>query len=904
VKSTLSGPRALVAILVIANTSSAAEIQVTNDIAVATTWTQDNTYDLQNQIHVLPGASLTIEAGTVVASTPTPNGSGSLAVAKGAQIFVQGTEQDPVIMTSTADVATWTGGDPKTGVWREAASEWGNLTILGGAYISENANPGNVPTCNASNVAQMEGLVAQFPGDPVVMYGGGNDADDSGTIAYLSIRYGGRVVGLANELNGLSLGGVGHGTDIHHVEIMNNVDDGIEIWGGTVNLQYFDIWNVGDDSLDVDQGWRGKAQFGLIVQGYSADAPQGSGVGDNCIETDGAEDSDWQPVTTASLYNLTVIGQPISGDGGTAWRDNARVQYRQCVWMDLGGQLVRFDDLDGDGAQGYGHNGTLSWAATWSTPWNAVPAHPNDCPPGTYQAQVDGQLAEIKDSVMFNNGAGNAYTEATARGVFDGPNMNAQEPPQPPIAAIQRGAQVQKGGLPQVRVTFLDPRARNDAATAALNCPAPNDGFFLPTAYRGAFSPSVNWLCGWTAACAFGFTAADNVVTPGEDVQDAIDAAAPGSVITVQAGSYPGFAIDGKPLTILGSGTTEIAGAVTISNLPPGEIAVLGDLQLNSLDALANAGTVILSAVTFSEDFATSPVDRNSLVDIQGSADVRASEIVVDLLGELTSQHAIGVDASRVEIAEAVVFGADGADSSGDEEGGPGGFGLLVGNGARAHSALSSLSGGLGGFSTGLGPNGGDGGHATQVEGSSELILTGVLPDTRFVGGTGRRALFGYDGRGGDAVSLLNDEQPKFVRHSGVDLDPGAGGQSADDGDPIGGAQVTDTVVVPPDDDPSLELIGVPQTDVQFTLRVHAPAGSTVALNSGTQPLVLDDGLAPIELLVAVTNTQNLGVVPPSGTLDVPIVLSDPPGSLRIYQADVTNGPDLFRTNSVPVVIR
>jgi hypothetical protein len=84
---------------------------------------------------------------------------------------------------------------------------------------------------------------------------------------------------------------------------MNNVDDGIEIWGGTVNLKYFSIWNVGDDSLDIDQGWRGKAQFGLIVQGYSLNASQGSGVGDNLIEIDGAEQSDWQPVTTASIYN-------------------------------------------------------------------------------------------------------------------------------------------------------------------------------------------------------------------------------------------------------------------------------------------------------------------------------------------------------------------------------------------------------------------------------------------------------------------------------------------------------------------------------------------------------------------------------------------------------------------------
>ena len=91
------------------------KFKVSQNIAVSTTWTCDNVYNLTAQIYVLPGASLTIEEGTVVASTPTANGSGSLAVSKGGQIFVEGTKECPVIMTSTNDTATWTGGDPKTG---------------------------------------------------------------------------------------------------------------------------------------------------------------------------------------------------------------------------------------------------------------------------------------------------------------------------------------------------------------------------------------------------------------------------------------------------------------------------------------------------------------------------------------------------------------------------------------------------------------------------------------------------------------------------------------------------------------------------------------------------------------------------------------------------------------------
>jgi hypothetical protein len=488
-------------------TARASEILVTSDIAVSTTWTADNTYNLQDQIYVLPGATLTIEAGTVVASDTGIGG--SLAVTVGAQIFVQGTAARPVIMTSKADVATWTGGDPKTGVWREAVNEWGNLAIMGAAYISENATVGNVPTPNASNVATLEGLVADFPGDTKVLYGGGNDDDDSGSIGYVSIRYGGKVIALNNELNGLAMGGVGRETDVHHVDIMNGVDDGIEIWGGTVNLKYFNVWNVGDDSLDVDQGWRGKAQFGLLVQGYSVDAAQGSGVGDNCIESDGAEDSDWQPVTTAAIYNLTVIGQPVDGDQGTAWRDNVRIQYGNCIFMDLGEVLVKNDNVDGDGGSGYGHNGTLSFADTWTTDFDVysdVNAPPN--PEDFYKAQTSGKLAQIRDSVFFRNLHADAYTEATNRGVFDAANNNVLIPGfddvDSPVTTLTRGGPVTRGGKTMLPVTFLDPRPANEALTSVEW--APYDGFFSGARYRGAFAPGANWLSGWTASTAFGFT--------------------------------------------------------------------------------------------------------------------------------------------------------------------------------------------------------------------------------------------------------------------------------------------------------------------------------------------------------------------------------------------------------------
>jgi len=552
----------------VAGTAGAAEVAVSGDITTSTTWTADNTYNLQNQVFVKPGATLTIEPGTVIASTPTPNGSGSLAVTRGGKIIAQGTQDNPIIFTSTADVATWDGsnvqngsvndpGDPLTGVWREAANEWGNLTIMGRGFVSNTIDvDDNVPTCDGDNISPMEGLIGEFEGDPDVLFGGGDDDDNSGVLEFVSIRYAGRVVGLGNELNGLSLGGVGRGTDINHVEIMNNVDDGIEIWGGTVNLKYVNIWNVGDDSFDVDQGWRGKAQFGLIVQGFSVDADQGSGVGDNIFEVDGAEMADAQPVTTATVYNFTAIGQPApgAGDGGTVWRDGARVQYRNCIIMDLGEKLVRPDWSDFEGSQGYGLNGTLGFDDVWNTPFDNVPAHPNDCanPGAVYQAQSAGDasidqgfLAEITDSVFFRN-QNNAYsvTPDSNNSVPDneelgsdqlGITVNGNDAPAKgnvvptvnkddidenmPIVALDRQLNdadgdglpgVTKGGKIMLRVLSIDPRAANDAVSSVAS--APDDGFFTPANYRGGFAPDENWLCTWSAADAFGFVVNNDCV--------------------------------------------------------------------------------------------------------------------------------------------------------------------------------------------------------------------------------------------------------------------------------------------------------------------------------------------------------------------------------------------------------
>ncbi len=480
--------------LTAAGIASAADISVTNNITASTTWTSNNVYFLENIIYVEPGATLTIQAGTTVrgvddADTVGTDNPGTLAICRGAKIMANGTKANPITFTSVDD-------DNATAV--AESGRWGNLTILGSGLISATLDGGpGYP--NGTDTAQMEGLTAVAGG--LGNYGGANDDDDSGSLSYVSLRYGGFMLSTAVELNGLSLGGVGRGTDMHHIEIFNNADDGVEIWGGTVNMKYVSIWNIGDDNFDLDQGWRGKAQFGLLVQGYcGAAGTQGSGVGDNMLEMDGAESSTAQPYGAASLYNFTVIGQPDNGAGdqATEWRDNMRAQIRNSIFMDIGDKLV-VDGVAGGGGGGWPVGDELT--NLFKRAYSVMPASNGTwiaSQQAVYPNFTDGTWCEMSDSVFYNI---RGWGIAAACGLFNASANNVTNSALP-IVAIKRS--LTEGPLGMNLVTNLNPCAAGAAVTAAKA--VPNDGFFTPVTYRGAFSPNYNWLEGWTAADAYGQT--------------------------------------------------------------------------------------------------------------------------------------------------------------------------------------------------------------------------------------------------------------------------------------------------------------------------------------------------------------------------------------------------------------
>ena len=163
--------------LAAATAANAQFVNVTSDITTSTTWTSNNVYVLKADIYISPGATLTIQPGTVIASelVTGQNTRAALIATKGARLIAIGSQTQPIIFTSKADYNTWTPTNPR-GLFRATAtSEWGNVTLLGNSYISEDAVAGNVATPNANNRAVMEGLIASGPKDTRPLYGGGND---------------------------------------------------------------------------------------------------------------------------------------------------------------------------------------------------------------------------------------------------------------------------------------------------------------------------------------------------------------------------------------------------------------------------------------------------------------------------------------------------------------------------------------------------------------------------------------------------------------------------------------------------------------------------------------------------------------------------------------------------------
>ena len=222
-------------------------------------------------VFVEDGSTLTIPGGQTIYADP--NLTSFLSIKQGGKIMAEGSSSNPIVFTPLKS-------DPTYG-------DWGGLIINGKAKL------------NTGFTAEGEGGTG--------IYGGDNDEDNSGVLRYIRVEYAGKVLGTDNELNGFSFNGVGSGTVVEYIQAYKGADDGIEFFGGSVNVRYAVSTHNQDDAFDWTHGWRGKGQYWYVQQGVDG--------GDRGIEADNnSDDNTLEPYSNPTLSNITLNGVD-DGDG-------------------------------------------------------------------------------------------------------------------------------------------------------------------------------------------------------------------------------------------------------------------------------------------------------------------------------------------------------------------------------------------------------------------------------------------------------------------------------------------------------------------------------------------------------------------------------------------------------------
>jgi len=323
------------------------EFTVSGNITQNTTWETGKVYILTSRIAVVDGVTLTIEPGVIVkGEAGTGANATALIIARGGKLMAEGTSEAPIIFTSVAD-EIMPGQIASPNLDPDLDGLWGGLIILGKAPISADAA-----------AVQIEGIP---PSDQNGLYGGNVPGDNSGVIKFISIRHGGANIGEGNEINGLTLGGVGSGTIIEYVEVVANQDDGIEWFGGTVNVSNALVWNSGDDAFDTDQAWAGTLDNFVGICGAATD---------HVLEIDGPEGS---YLDAHTVKNGTIKGHSASELGD--FRDGARGTFENIYFVNFPDPAFsgRGDlSISGDASQSNFANGFLNFNNLEITPSEGV----------------------------------------------------------------------------------------------------------------------------------------------------------------------------------------------------------------------------------------------------------------------------------------------------------------------------------------------------------------------------------------------------------------------------------------------------------------------------------------------------------------------------------------------------
>ena len=403
------------------------------------TFTADTLWLLNGAVFVDEPARLTIDAGTEILGRSETNG--TLIISRGAQIRANGTAEAPIVMTSDVEV-----GD-------RARADWGGLIINGRA-------PLNVP----GGEAEGEGGTG--------VYGGDDPDDDSGHLYYVRVEFAGTELSPDNELNGIAFQGVGRKTEVDHIMVKLNKDDGLEFFGGTVEVKHVICFAIADDSIDWTDGWQGKGQF-LIAMQMGDDA-------DNGFESDNnGDNNNLTPRSNPTLYNLTLIGDPYDFPGnesdiGMLFREGTAATIRNFIITGFKEAAV---DID--------HAATFAQVAQGNLTLESGLVYGNCIVDGCVgQFLPDDDAGASVTTADFVSGASNVHLMDP---VLGDPSYLCEFCPFDLIDPTRNFAP--RGSSPAV----------NGIVEPSL---PPNDGFFDVASFIGAVGPpgsgQDDWFAGWT----------------------------------------------------------------------------------------------------------------------------------------------------------------------------------------------------------------------------------------------------------------------------------------------------------------------------------------------------------------------------------------------------------------------
>ena len=383
------------------------------------------------------GVTLTIQAGVTLFAT---SGNDYLVVNRGSRLNAIGTAALPIVFTARANVEG-TATDTSQGLW-------GGVILLGRAPISDcnTAVPGGSANCQQV----IEGTTGS-------LYGGATATDNSGTMQYVQIRFSGFQIAPGNELQGLTLGGVGSNTTIDHIHVHNSSDDGIEIFGGRPNLKHLVITGADDDNVDTDLGYRGTLQFVIGIQ-------KPGGDGDSMIEADSNGNEDALPRQYTRISNATFV-QNHNGSGGNVMLMRGGTDYALLNSVVVGTAACL--DVDETG-------GTTTRAADGALQDIGPPSFRSVRLACTTAFRDDGNVALATLQTIFGTGTNNnssTHTSTLTSLFINGANETA--------------------------VPATDPTAFNADPHAVVNAAAPNR--FTAVTYIGAVRDGADtWYAAWT----------------------------------------------------------------------------------------------------------------------------------------------------------------------------------------------------------------------------------------------------------------------------------------------------------------------------------------------------------------------------------------------------------------------